>query len=241
MFDIVIPLGPNDITIIRKQLQYTKKNIIGYRNIYIISYDNNFYEEGCITICEDLFPFNMKTIEDLFGKINRNGWYLQQLLKLYAGIVIPNILDKYLVIDSDTFFLKPTIFYKDGKCLYAYGSEYHIEYFHHMNKLDNELQKQYHDKSGICHHMIFETKYIKEIFDSIEKKHCDTFYNIFLKNVTFEARSGAGASEYEIYFNYIFKNYPDKIELRKLNWVNTCFLELDSNYDYISYHHYSRK
>ena len=45
----------------------------------------------------------------------------QVLVKIkYAGIVIKNILDKYLVIDSDTFFLKPTSFIKDGKCLYNY-------------------------------------------------------------------------------------------------------------------------
>ena len=35
-FDIVIPVGPNDKSIIEQQIKYTKKNIIGYRNIYLI-------------------------------------------------------------------------------------------------------------------------------------------------------------------------------------------------------------
>jgi flagellar biosynthesis/type III secretory pathway protein FliH len=39
MFDIVIPIGPDDIDQINDQLEYTTKNIIGYRNIYIISCD----------------------------------------------------------------------------------------------------------------------------------------------------------------------------------------------------------
>ncbi len=56
-------------------------------------------------------------------------------------------------------------------------------YFDHMIKLDKNLTKQYMDKSGICHHMIFETKYIKILFNKIERIHNDTFYNIFLKNV----------------------------------------------------------
>ena len=37
-FDIVIPVGPYDKLCIYKQIEYTKKNVIGYRNIYIISY-----------------------------------------------------------------------------------------------------------------------------------------------------------------------------------------------------------
>ena len=32
--------------------------------------------------------------------------------------IIDNILDKYLVIDSDTFFLNHTHFIKNDKCLY---------------------------------------------------------------------------------------------------------------------------
>jgi hypothetical protein len=36
-FDIVIPLGPNDVNHIHTMIQYTKQNIIGYRKyIYCI-------------------------------------------------------------------------------------------------------------------------------------------------------------------------------------------------------------
>ena len=116
-FDIVIPVGPNDKSVIEEQIKYTKKNIIGYRNIYLICYDPSITIDGCITINENIFPFNIETVAKYHGKLERNGWYLQQLLKLYAGKIIPNILDKYLVIDSDTFFLKPTTFVENNKCL----------------------------------------------------------------------------------------------------------------------------
>ena len=116
----------NDKFIIEKQIKYTQKNIIGYRNIYLICYDPSISIQGCITINENIFPFNIDTVSKYHGKLERNGWYLQQLLKLYAGKIIPNILDKYLVIDSDTFFLKPTTFLQDNKCLYNYGFEYLI-------------------------------------------------------------------------------------------------------------------
>ena len=161
-FDIVIPVGPNDKNIIEKQIEYTKKNIIGYRNIYLICYDPNIKIDNCITINEKIFPFTIETVQKFHGKLKRNGWYLQQLLKLYSGLIIPDILERYLVIDSDTFFLKPTSFIKNNKCLYNFGKEYHKPYFIHMFRLHETLQKMDKNKSGICHHMIFETKYIKE-------------------------------------------------------------------------------
>ena len=70
--------------------------------------------------------------------------------------------------------------------------------------------------------------------NKIEEKHNDTFYNIFLKMVT--DFNGSGASEYEIYFNYIFKNHNNNVEIRQLNWYNSNTLNINTNFDYISYH-----
>jgi hypothetical protein len=242
-FDIVIPLGPNDKDIIEKQLYFTKKNIIGYRNIYIVSYDKDILFEGCITLSENIFPFSLQTVSGLHGKLNRNGWYLQQLIKLYAGIFIPEIMDKYLVIDCDTFFLKPTMFIQNNICFYNYGMEYHYPYFNHMQKLYHELKKIDETKSGICHHMMFETTYIKELFHLVEHVHNDLFYNVFLKNVEINDYEHSGASEYEIYFNFMLLKHPDKIIIRKLNWKNeNNFDNILSNKDcdYLSFHWYNR-
>ena len=236
IFDIVIPVGHHDKNIIYKQIEFTKKNIIGYRNIYLICYDPNIIIDGCITINENIFPFSLENVSKIHGQLDRNGWYLQQLLKLYALMIIPGILDKCLVIDADTFFLKPTVFIKNNKCLYNFGSEDHDPYFEHMLKLDEELIKVDKNKSGICHHMMFEKKYINELINKIEEKHNDTFYNIFLKMVT--DFNGSGASEYEIYFNYIFKNYSNDVEIRQLEWCNSNALITNDNFDYISCHWY---
>jgi hypothetical protein len=236
-FDIVIPVGPNDKDIIFQQIEFTKQNIIGYRNIYLICYDPNILIDGCITINENIFPFSLDTVSNIHGKLNRNGWYLQQLLKLYALITIPEILERCLIIDADTVFLKPTIFINNNKCLYNYGTEYHIKYFEHMFTLDEDLIKVDNTKSGICHHMMFEKIYINEIINKIEEKHNDKFYNVFLNKVT--DFTGSGASEYEIYFNYMLKNHSNKIKIRPLKWTNSSRLDIiNYEYDYISYHWY---
>jgi FkbM family methyltransferase len=237
-FDIVIPVGPNDIDVIQQQLDYTKKNIIGYRNIYLITKNTQLQIDGCIIIPEHIFPFSINTVENIHGKNNRNGWYYQQLLKFYSGNIIPGILDRYLVIDADTFFLKPTTFVHNNKCLYNIGREYHRPYFEHMKKLHPEFKRLNPKISGICHHMIFETKYVNELIRIIENNHKDIFYNVFLNSVT--EYTGSGASEYEIYFNFIFKYHPDKVHIRPLKWGNRKTLDDRGGLDYVSCHWYLR-
>ena len=240
MFDIVIPVGPNDANCISTQLVQTKKNIVGYRTIFLISYDPTLQIEGCTTIDERSFPFTIGDVASCHSSHSRNGWYLQQLLKLYAGICIPGILERYLVIDSDTFFLKPTGFIGDDKCLYNYGSEYHIPYFHHMARLHPTLTKVSPTMSGICHHMMFETRFVKELFQLVEEFHKNDFWVVFLEQVAKDQDTRSGASEYEIYFNFMLHYHPDDIIVRPLQWANVEKLNLSAAFDYVSYHHYMR-
>ena len=243
-FDIVIPIGPNDIAQINEQLKYTKKNIIGYRKIFLVSFDPNIKIEhnDVIIIDETIFPFSIDDVARYHTKSGRNGWYLQQLLKLYAGIIIPDISEKYLIIDSDTFFFKPTKFIEDGKCLYNLGTEYHIPYFEHMQKLHNSLIKKINN-SGICHHMMFEIKYIRELFDLVEQNHSnEPFWKIFLMMVNKTQYIVSGASEYELYFNFMLIYHNDIINIRLLKWINSSvFIENNiEGLDYISCHWYLR-
>lgn len=245
MFDIVIPLGPNDLENIEKQIMCTQKNVIGFRNIYIITPIPDFVCEGCIVINESIFPFTNE-IAIYHGKDKRNSWYLQQLVKLYAGFVVPGILNRYLVIDADTFFLNPTHFVNsENQCLYNFGREYHCHYFDHMRRLHPDFTRIY-ELSGICHHMMFETQFIKQMMDLVVKKEKEDkqFYTNFLESVEPWLRHGfgSGASEYELYFNYVCKFHSDEIEVRELNWENVRKLDFEKykDLDYISYHHFMR-
>lgn len=239
-FDIVIPLGPNELPKFDQQIKYIKANVIGYRNIYIVSVDPTVSVEGCITIPEDTFSVDKKFIADHFGKYygksKRNGWYFQQLLKLYAGFDIVGILDDYLVIDSDVFFLKPTHFFEDGKYLFCYSNNFHQAYFEHLELLHPEFSKQMH-KSGIAHHMFFNKNILREMMTKVEEQYNDgrPFWQIFIACVKEHYNyppdfPDSGASEYEIYFNYMLKYHPDKIKIRDLNWCDkNHFYKLDDN------------
>jgi len=240
LFDIVIPLGPNDINVIYKQIEYNKKNVIGYRNIYIISFDKNIFIDGCITIDENIFPFSKNDIESICGHSSRTAWILQQLLKLYAVFIIPDILETVLIIDSDTIFLKPTTFINnDNKKLYCTATENHTPYFVHMNKL-NPVLERVQNCSGIVHHMIFEKRILIKLFESVKNIHNEDFWISFLKCIT--NANIPCASEYEIYFNYILKYNFNGIILRNLNRDNNlnCLNYLDEfDLDVVSIHWYN--
>ncbi len=244
-FDIVIPVGPNDINFIDKTLNLNKKNIINYGNIYIITNTKLITDkskfDGCIVIDESTFPFNMETVKKYLGNNDRCGWYLQQLIKLYASFAIPTLLDNYLVIDSDTVFLKPTTFFDNDIPLYNFGTEYHVPYFIHMVNLHPSFSKV-NNMSGICHHLIFQKHILKDLFKLVENFHNNKkFYQIFLESIEQKEILGSGASEYEIYFNFLQKNYPGQYKIRPLKWQNVNQLQfLNNDLDYVSCHWYMR-
>jgi len=238
-FDIVIPVGPNDIDLTSKVIDCIKHNIFEHRNIYVISYDPNISLSNCIIINENIFPFNIKTLGEYTNHSPRTGWYLQQLLKLYAGFYIPGILSNYLVIDSDTFFINPTYFFEDGLPLYNIGKQFHKPYFDHMEKLHPSLKKQ-NDFSGICHHMLFQRNIILDLFELVEKYTGDVFWRSFMKYLDPENINAAGASEYEIYFNFLLIYHSDKMKIRELKWLDVFQLCYHPELNYISWHHYKR-
>ena len=231
--DIVIVHGPSDDEILPYTVSQIRKFVKGgepgkdFRNIYIITHDAEidlFDEEvfkGCKVIDEKTFPFRIQDVDKFIQTPKRNGWYLQQLLKLYASLVIEDMLDDYVVVDADTLFLREISFKSGGKYLFNMGTEHHVPYFEHIKRLHPSFEKMV-KLSGISHHMIFNRMIVKEMMQLVEKHHNFTpFWEVFLREVVPEQRHGSGASEYEMYFNYMLKNHKDKIIPRKLRFENT--------------------
>lgn len=242
-FDIIIPLGPNDLNKIEIMFNNTKKNIIGYNKIYIVTNKSNFNKlekyENINLIDEDIFDFNINYINSFKNNTDkkRSGWYFQQLIKLYASFYIQELLPNYLVIDSDTNFLNPTKFFDNALPLYNFGTENHKPYFTHMQKIHPSLYKK-SNVSGICHHMMFQKNIIQQLFYLVESYHNKKFYEIFLENVLNNEWPNSGASEYELYFNYLHLYHNNKFKIRELKWTNASRLNNNNEYDYISCHWY---
>ena len=221
LFDIVIPLGPNEYSRFPIQLKNVLSSIIGFRNVYIVCSNTcadmvnklleNIGKKNIFVIDESIFPFSISDLLAIYPKQNRVGWYFQQLLKLYAGSVIPDILQDYLVIDADVFFMRPiNTCSTDGQVIFDVGSEFHPPYFKHMLRLHPCFKRMstrnikvidsgkpsftmFNNRntinefvSGINHHMMFRKQWLDELFLMVEascKEPSTPFWKIFMQCV----------------------------------------------------------
>ena len=241
MFDIVVCHGPNDDSMLDLNIQYNSVNVVGKNNIYVITYDCNLKRDDCIVIHESAFPFSVADVKERTSE-KRYGWYLQQLIKLYAHCVIPNLSEHYLVIDCDTLFLKPTVFFENNLPLYDFGTEHHVPYFEHLRRVHPTFTKLVKE-SGICHHMMFSKTILREIFSFVEgrDKTSTPFWKIMIECIDPKQVEFSGFSEYELYFNYMLQFHKNEMKIRPLAWNNSKTLDITSNHlNYISYHHYAR-
>lgn len=235
-FDIVIPVGPNELDIVYAVVAFAKVNIKGHRNIYLISCEDRLQVLDCTTVSESIFPFNKSTIKETVGESNRINWIYQQLLKLYAVKIIPDCLEDILVLDADVLILKELDFFKDDKPIFTVGYEYTVEYHRHSEKLHPSINRVTPQYSGVSHNMVFNKVYLEEMFKLVEDYHKKDFLKVFLESLDNSNKDDIRCSEYEIYFNFMCRYHTDDIYLRELKWANQKYLTSTSRekYDYVS-------
>jgi hypothetical protein len=207
---------------------------------------------------EESFPFNASQVADvmidavkqkglyplddgkstyeraLWGKL---GWFLQQILKIYAGVVLN--LDDYVLLDSDLVWFKDVTFIKSwsktGQRTYYYATsnQYHPPYIASLKRIAGIglLPNQKFHRSGIVHHMVIVKSVMSDLFNVSEILHgglpfWQLLLNVSALEMTCRAPKtpicGAGStlSEYELYFNFAQNRHPETVELRPLLWAN---------------------
>lgn len=243
LFDIVISSCKKDEFVLQKAIESIKKYIKGYRRIIVVSNEKLTDADGVEWFDEKLYPFTMKDMYDYMDKMvpdekrRRKVSYINQLIKLYAHKVIPDLLDDILIYDSDIIFIKETFFFEDDKPLYGnriVSLDPYQQYLnHHLqlhpsfdfgNKLELniKLKKKGGFCSGICHHMIFNKTIINELINLIETKHNEIFWKFFLKKIDTRNQDyikHCEPSEYDLYYNYVTIFHSNKIKIRPISWM----------------------
>ena len=238
--DVVIPLGPNDVPIVQKSIDSCRKYIQEIRNIYVISFDRSIQLNDCIVVEE----FFRDEVNSILPDPNRNKWYLQQLIKLYAHIYISELSDDYLVIDADTIFHKEMSYRLDGR--YWFQIERRPDqddletYYTHAKKVHPSLVSPFPGHFFIHHQMIFNRQHLLDLFDLVESHHNnEPFWLVFCNEIGDEYYNN-GASEYEIYAIFMCIYFPRKLLLRSLPYEQLLLLneEVDKSSYWVNYHWY---
>jgi len=251
--DVVIPCHKKDKETLDRVIDGVRRHI-KHRSIILIAAEP--FTDKALWCDEAMFPFTKEDISLFFFDSleqaksymqhpqSRIGWIYQQLLKLYAPLVIPGISPNVLVVDADTIFMKSVTFQdEDGAPYFNTGTEYNLPYFMWMDKVIPGLKKVFSDKSGICHHMLLQRSVLEDLFRCIEEIHHEEPWKVFLRCMQHPQHCQSGMSEYELYFNYIFSR-TDQAKIRPLRWANLHLGDLPSAYrqglDYASCHAWMR-
>lgn len=214
----------------------------------------NTLGERVVFVDESVFPFNWENVSTIMIEAVRDkgvyplsgnshfektvwgriGWFLQQLLKFYAGPVLG--LTDYVLLDSDLVFFKNITFINETnngltRYNYASSSQYHGPYMATLTRIsgvgvyDNGTYR-----SGICHHMVIVKTVLDHMMKDAEARYKMPFWQILLNESAIEMTCrapregicGAGStlSEYEMYFNYARQKFPETVALRPLLWAN---------------------
>ena len=196
--DGVILTTGKDTRAFEKSIISSLKHLLDIENYYIIAPSAKQLEDRLGKelgprvkfVDESIFPFDWKNISHIMiesvkekgvypltGKsqfestvYGRTGWFLQQLLKFYAGNVLE--IGDYVLLDSDIIWFKDTKFINETitingkeitKYYYASSSQYHPPYMATLKKISGVdlLKSPDTHRSGIAHHMVI-VKYVLE-------------------------------------------------------------------------------
>jgi hypothetical protein len=247
-FDAVIPFHPKDADVLPYCVFGLRRYLPDLRNIYVVSKDDP-EEDDTIWIPESTFPFTLADVADIIQSTNRReGWYFQQLLKLYAFRVIPGILEYALLFDADCVICRPISFFSPGGKVYLdWGpTQEHEPYFKHAKAVMGDLFNHVDpSKSGIGDHMMVESHIMEGLLQKIERRgQMEDAWRILLEAVEPAQRNFSGMSEYEIYFNYVLTWFWDEYIMRQLkHGAGTSFRALTEgsvDADIIAFHAWAR-
>ena len=253
-FDVVIVSHYKDYEILPSCIASIKHYIPGHRRIFVIG-NRAITGSDFIYIAEAEFykyitPLDIKNMWHMYNPRleKRAFWIFQQLLKLGAHLLIDDLSDNYLCIDSDIIWTrkqqfmneKGQFFYAKHKaCACCPNSLIHSEYVMVTQRLLRNKAKKIPQFSFIAHHMMFNKKIVKTMLAYIEKVHKQPWYSA----ITFQLNlsQGSNFSEYELYGTWLWNNYYKLLAYRHMQWVRACDIAGISDlteYDFISAQYY---
>lgn len=255
--DVVIVTHPKDKDTLELCIQGIRQTCDQVGRVIVVSSEK--ISENAEWFDERKFPFSITDIvveigrgdrrrgERYFENLNRGpGWYFQQLVKLYAAFVIPDISPNVLVLDSDTVFLNPIRFTNEvnGGLFCISPREAKPLYLEHAKRLVPGYVRVNPENYSVCHHMLFQKPILKHLFKTVENYHKRSFWRAFCRCVDLTATL-KGASEYEIYSNFALR-HTDQVEWRQLLWANSPDIGMMEDfrakgYHFASFHTYLRK
>ncbi len=201
----IIFIGPDGL----EELVSQEKNKYSYCHKIEYLNENDILSFSCVM---EAMSNHLQSGGYTMNENSRPGWYYQQFLKMAFSFRCTD--EFYITWDADTIPLHKIYMFSDDNVPYLdVKGEYNPGYFKTIKKLLN-IDKQI-EKSFISEHMIFNTTYMKELINEIEKTDNAgvRFYEKIISCIDFDNMK-LGFSEFETYGSWILSRHRKEYALR---------------------------
>jgi hypothetical protein len=213
-YDIIIVSHEKDFNNIKYIVEYCDKNL-EFDSIHLIVSDRTPYEEMELlkTLTKKLVHLHLETNVLKIDKTrikHRPNWIYQMLLKIFQNV---SENDDFLVIESDCVILNKLNFFNEDKTIFYLGRDHYHQPYYNFNQKLLGIGREY-NHSFISEFMMYNKKVVKEI---LNKTNCDTIQD-FLELIYLYVDTDCYPSDYDLYGNFYYVNYPNKFETKFLNF-----------------------
>jgi hypothetical protein len=256
LIDFVIPAHEKDFDSLPLVVEGIQKNISCSNRVFITSdidpkIPNTIYVGREKETNYD-HMVSLEKIEKIWNERNpvlawRSGWIYQQIVKLLTARAIPELTDSFVIVDSDTIFVKDVSFDIDKFYYTSSPEKYHSPYLQPIMTLLNV------DKTigftVTAHHGIYHKAKLEEMLSGIEERFGMPFTDALLSILDYGevTNEGSAFNEQDLYANYMILKYPEMSVRRDLRWLNIPFIpdqeylnKTKQEYDFVSCHAYLR-
>lgn len=227
--DCVIPAHEKDLETLGHTLASIRAHCPEVRRIIVISRAQlHGHDEGVEWVDEAAacWPFQLADLDRCGCP---PGWLFQQLLKLYAPLVLPGLLTHVLICDSDVIWMPGEsrfLVANEGSlqvqlCTFEAETCPPIRSSLDLNRYDDFLEAllpglrktRPGEESAVCHHALLQRDILGALHVQVEKVNSKPFWLAFRDAAQ---RCQGKASEYELYAAFARREFPAMISLRAL-------------------------
>jgi hypothetical protein len=243
--DWFIPYHGKDKDTLSFSVESIHRNFANVGNVFIVTSDDVNIDPRLARLIpepdmiEDVSKSDISLkFKSMTGSGARAGWVWQQLLKLNADLILPEISDVFIWQDSDVLWCRRQGWHlANVDAIFGKVQEYHVPYLHAFQRITG-MQPAL-GFSTIRHHEYVRKSVLAEMRSILAKHHGRTFTGAVTDSLDYSEASNL--SEYDLYANWCAMS-GKKAFLHDLVWQNSHSVPdvLPDGFDFISPQHWMR-
>lgn len=196
---VVVPAVDKDASVLPLCLRAAREMIRQtVKSVLVVSPESRMIRdiaarEACVFVHED------EMLPGSAPDLKTRGWILQQLIKFNAASMVET--EDYLVLDSDTVFLRPQSFFSRGKTILKFSDQYELNYNLSLEMLLGSPRR--FPVSFVTHHMIFNRSQVSLLLQSVQQRFGRPWHEALVEEL--DRRRRVWFSEFEVYGNFLVR------------------------------------